>query len=276
MYNNGYGTFNQPTGGYYSGMVYQDAPKLSMTQGLTKEQLDSLRKSPGGFALNISNEDILRSYCTHRLDNKFMVKEDEEGNFICSLCGAKFKPFNGTGEEARQITEHFLDFMETTKMQALKLPPKTIQDVFQIMPVIKHLPELYEYSRNDYKQALGMNDGYYYGQENNAFAMYQNMINPMAGNGYYDPAMMNMGQPMYGAQPNMYPAQQPMYGGQPQQYAQPMYNQQPMMQQPMYGQPAPQQNPFNVNSAPAQAPQTQPAPQSNTNEQVTVTKKLTD
>ena len=266
-------------GGYVpNGMIYQPTTaKLNMTQGLTPEQLKSLRKT-GGFSLDISEEELWRSYCTHRQDNRFTVTQDDEVNFICSLCGTKFKSFDGTVAEAKELVEKVTDLMETTKMQALNLPPKTIQDFFQIEPVLKRLPDLFAQSCNDYKNALGV-DNYIYGQENNAFIQYQQMINPMAGNNYYDPAMMNMQQPMYGAQPAMYP-QQPMYG-QPQQQPmmnnmqQPMYGQpqQPMMNmQPMYGQ-QPQGNPFNSNPAPVNTAPQQAAPQ---NDEVTVTKKLTD
>ena len=272
------GNFNYGyQGGYVpNGMIYQPTTaKLNMTQGLTPEQLKSLRKT-GGFSLDISEEELWRSYCTHRQDNKFTVRVDDEGNFECALCGTKFKAFDGTVAESKEIVEKVIDLMETTKMQALNLPPKTIQDFFQIEPVLRRLPDLYAQSCNDYKNALGV-DTYAYGQENNAFAQYQQMINPMAGNNYYDPAMMN--QPMYGAQPTMYPQQPMMNMGQP-MYNQPMYNQQPMMNmgQPMYnGQQAqPQGNPFNSNPAPVNntAPQ-QAQPQAN-NEQVTVTKQLTD
>lgn len=280
-----FGNFNNmPTGGYYGGMMYQEPPKLQMTQGLTKEQLNSLTKN-SSFSLEISEEDLWRSYCTHRYENKFAVTQDEEGNFICALCGTKFRPYDGEVADARELVNKVVDLMETTKMQALNLPPQTIKDFFQIEPMIKKLPDLYDRSKNDYKRALGVNNEYYYGQENNGFAMYQNMINPMAGNGYYDPAMMNMGQPMYGAQPQqpMYgqpmmqqaPQQNMMYGGQaPMQ--QPMYGQPMMNQQPMYGQP--QGNPFstaptpNMTQAPAQQPQVAPEQP----EQVQVTKKLTD
>ena len=271
-----------PTGGYYNGFMYQEQPKLNMTQGLTAEQLKALRKNPGGFSLDISEEELWRSYCTHRQENKFMVTTDEEGNFICSLCGTKFKPFEGGNAEAKEVVERMVNLLETTKMQSLTLPPQTIQSVFQIEPIINRIPALYEQSCNDYKRATGMNDNYIYGQENNAFASYSNLINPMAGNGYYDPNMMYGSQPVYGQQPMGQPMGQPMYGQQP--VGQPMYQggypQQPMGQ-PMYGQQpvAPQGNPFNLNSAPVDAAAAQapaPANVAPQQESVTVTKTLTD
>ena len=248
------GPMGAPVGGYY----YQDAPKLQMTQGLNPDQLKTLRKT-SGFNLDISQDELYRSFCTHRTDNKFAVTQDDEGKFTCSLCGTQFTPFDGDVNDAKALVEKVVDLMETTKMQSLTLPTKTIQDFFQIEPVLKRLPDLYAQSINDFKRATGSDGGYMYGQDNNAFAMYQNMINPYAGNGgYYDPAMMN-GQ---------------MYGAQPAPYAAPQY------QQPMYGQPMqqPQGNPFNVNGAPVQQ-QTAPTQAPTTpasNDQVTVSKKLTD
>ena len=282
MMNNGFNNnFNSyPAGGYYGGMMYQEAPKLSMTQGLNPEQLKSLRKT-GGFSLDIPEEEMYRSFCTHRYENKFAVTQDDEGTYTCSLCGTKFKPFEGEVADARELVEKVVDLLETTKMQSLTLPQKTIQEFFQIEPVLKRLPELYSQSRSDYKRALGMNDTYVYGQENNAFAMYQNMINPMAGN-YYDPAMMNMQQPMYGNQPMMGMQQQPMYV-QPQQNFQPMYNggypqqgYQPYNQQ-MDMQQQGQTNPFSSSPTPVN---NNAAPQQQNNgaaeQQVTVTKTMTD
>ena len=270
-----------PTGGYYGGYMYQEAPKtLNMTQGLKPEQIQSLRKT-GGFSLDIPEEEMFRAWCTHRYENKFAVTQDDEGNYVCSLCGTKFKPFEGEVSDARDVVEKVIDLLETTKMQSLTLPPKTIQDFFQIEPVLKRLPELYSQSRNDYKRALGMNDNYVYGKENNAFMMYQNMINPIANN-YYDPAMMQ--QPVYGSQPMMGMPQQPMYG-QPQNFQQPMYNggypqqgyqpydqqQMGMMQQQAQ---QPQGNPFSS----TQAPVNNTAQQQNNSaeQQVTVTKTMTD
>lgn len=289
MFNNGMGAYNYPTGGYYQGMMYQGQPqKLNMTQGLTQEQMKAMRKT-GGFNLDISQEELWNAWCTHRYEDKFAVSVDEEGNMTCSICGTKFKPFDGDVNAAREKVNEVIDLMETTKMQSLTLPQKTIQDVFQIEPLLKRLPELFAQTKNEYNRVFGGGDGYVYGQENNAFAMYQTMLNPMAGNGYYDPAMMNMNQgyapqPMYG-QPQMY-NQQPqgqMYpGGQ-----QPMYNnngqpaygyQQPYNNGPMNPQQPPQQpqgNPFNSNPSPVGT--TNPTPTGNTGaEQVTVTKTMTD
>lgn len=278
----GFNTYGYPMGGYpTNGYYYQEAPKVSMTQGITPEEMKTLSTKSSGFNLNIPEEEMLRSFCTHRYENRYAVTEDDEGNYTCAICGTKFKGFNGTTAEAREVANNMVDLMETIKMRALTLPPKTIRDVNQIIPIIKRIPDLYDQSLNDFKRSFGnQNNGYIYGQDTNAFAAYQNMVNPMAGNGYYDPALQ---QPVFGAQP-MY--QQPMY--QQPMYQQPAY-QQPMNQQftqPMYQQPQQQGNPFNVGSNPVQQPQQfagQQAPQqqanaatNNNTDTVTVSKTLTD
>lgn len=249
---NGYGNYGYPGGFYQGGYMFQEPPKLNMTQGLSKDQISALRKT-GGFDLNISEEELWRSFCTHRQDDKFTVSIDDEGNMTCALCGTKFKPFDGTVAEASDLVKRTVDLLETTKMQCITLPPKTIQDFFQIEPMLKKLPELFNISQNDRKRAFPGNDAYVYGQDNNAFIAYQNMVNPLAGNGYYDPAMMNYNQPVYGAQA---PMQAPMMPQQGYGYQQPM-----------------QQNPFNsAQSAPVQQTSTAAPAQ----DQVTVTKTLTD
>ncbi len=89
-----FGMNNMPTGGYYGGMMYQEPPKLAMTQGLTKEEINALSKN-SAFTLEISKEDLWRAFCTHRYENKFAVAQDDEGNFVCALCGTKFTPYSG-------------------------------------------------------------------------------------------------------------------------------------------------------------------------------------
>lgn len=282
--NNMYGYGNGYPGGFYQGgYMYQEPPKLNMTQGLTKDQLNSLKKT-GGFDMNISEEDLLRSFCTHRQDDRFSVSIDDEGNMICALCGTKFKPFDGTVAEARDLVNRVVDLLETTKMQSLTLPPQTIRDFFQVEPMLKKLPELFSISQNDRKRAFPGNEAYVYGENNNSFVAYQNMVNPLAGNGYFDPAM-NFNQPVYGAQAPMgQPAPQygyqqpqgaqmmnaPQYGGYPQggqmapQYG---YNPQGQMMNPAQG------NPFSSTGTPTAAPTSQAATEQ---EQVTVHKTLTD
>ena len=248
---------NYPTGGYngyYGGMMFQGQPsKITMTQGLSKEELDSLKKNTS-FTLEISEEELKRSFCTHRTADRFTVATDDEGRLVCAQCGTVFTPFDGDVQEAAAVVEKMVDLMETTKMKSVTLPTKTIRDLYQIEPLLKKIPKLYERASIDCKNDLGLNNCFVPGYENNAFAAYQNMLNPMAGNGFYDPAMgMNNNVPVYGAQ--MIPQQ-------------PMYNQ-PMMNNGMMPQ---QENPFMNNAPVAQ----QTAPAQDNQEQVTVTKTLTD
>ena len=271
--------------GGFGGAVYQAPVKpVNFTQAATKEELEAVKKQAGGFNLNIPQEEFTRAYCTHRTKDRFTVSVDDEGYMICSQCGKRFKPFEGSVADARELTENFENLLETTKMQALTMAPEAMRNYFQYAPFAHRLPDLFSQTQSEYKRALGM-DQYYYTQDQNAFNMYNSMINPMAGNGYYDPSMMwggaqpqyqygqpmmnnNMGMPNYG-QPmmnnNMGMNMQPTY-------AQPMMNNN--MGMPNYGyqqQPSNAQgNPFDVNSSlPNNA-------NKGNNDTVTVTKPLTD
>ena len=218
--------------GGFGGAVYQAPAKpVNFTQAATKEELEAIKKQSGGFNLNIPQEEFTRAYCTHRTKDRFTVSVDDEGYMICSQCGKRFKPFEGSVADARELTENFTNLLETTKMQALTMAPEAMRNYFQYEPFAHRLPDLYAQTQSEYKRALGM-DQYYYTQDQNAFNMYNSMINPMAGNGYYDPSMM-----WGGAQPQ-YQQQQPMMNNMA--YGQPMMmnnnmgmNMQPTYQQPM-------------------------------------------
>ena len=293
--NNGFVNNNYPTGGF-GGMMYQAPQQINMTQGLTEEELKSLRKN-NGFSLDISEEELKRCYCTHRLNNKFTLAPDDEGYVTCTLCGTKFRPFEGTPAEVREYVNKLNDIIETVKMKSITLPSQVIRDYFQMQPLLNRLPELSGNADRDFRNATGMNDNYYYAQETNGFSMYNNIVGPSMAGGYYDPAMMNMQQPMYGAQPYGQPMAQmpqgqiyntnPIYGqtmnGMPQQ--QPMYNNaQPgfydqsmiMNNQPMYNN-AQNGNPFQAQGQPQAQQQAQPQnnnTQNNSEAPANVTKKM--
>lgn len=230
--------FGIPNGAYYGGYRPSNvAPDINMTQGLTQEELDSLRKTGGGFTTRVSDEELKRSFCAHRTAKNFTVETDDEGNYTCALCGVKFKPFTGSTEEATELVNKVNDLIETAKLQAIKLSPQTIREYFQIQPLLKRLPQLYDMSKRDFVNSLSFNDPYNYGYENNGFNAYYNMVT--MGNGFYDPAMMGYQPPM--GQMNYQPPmgqgyQQPM--GQQMNYQPPMGQgyQQPMGQQMPQGQ----------------------------------------
>lgn len=269
--------FNNPMfGGYpYGGYVAtQPVKPAAMTNPITEEEYNSIKKHDTGLNLVVTKEEDIQARCPHRSakTNQFTVIQDEEGNFICTKCNGHVIPFEGGYIDAKEVTDKFVSLLETTKMAATTMSPQAINTLFQIIPYVKRIPEIYKKVRSENNNMLNMNNPYAYQQDSSAWAMYGSLVGPMGGAPYYDPNAI-----VYGAQPA------PMQYAPQGQMAQ--YGQQPMMQgypQPMQGYPqqgmAPQymQQPQMAQQEPNPFLAQQPAPQQPQAETVTVTKKLVD
>lgn len=236
------------------------APK--MTQVLTPEQQNRLRNK--GFDLRLTDEDILRAVCTHKSNGNIVLIDLGNGRMKCPICGEEFNLCEVDSDAVKQATDLILDFLQSTKTMYLNIPEETVSNYFQIIPLLKKLPDLYKMAVDDFNKFFG-NTGSAYGmQRNNGFAMLNNMFSPMAATGgYYQQPMM---QPQA---PGMAPGyQQPMM--QPQQYNPQMMNPAMGMQPPAMAAPMMGGNPFGYNGpavnqmgyqAPMMQPQVPTAPQ---------------
>lgn len=238
------------------GMGVNQIPKARYTQPLTPEQINQLRSRGGAFKIEVTEEDLLRAACTHKENgHPTLVVEGtnpETGNDIlhCTICGETFEMVDYNRKEVETATKLIEDLLQTSKTLYLDIPEQLATQYYQMIPLLKMFPELYERAQKNfsmYENALG------YQPNNvvaggNAFQMFNSMLNnpyaattgygygaPQAPMGY--PQTQPMQQPMM--QPQMgYSMQQPM---QPQMYGQPMAN-------PYAG------NPF-MTGAPQQTPQ---------------------
>ena len=94
------------------GPQYAPQPQARMTQPLTVEQIKLLRNQTPAFTLDVSEEDMLRSRCTHKtLDGKFatVLNNDAEGTVTCSICGAKFGLLEVAKESAEEAVRIIVD-----------------------------------------------------------------------------------------------------------------------------------------------------------------------
>lgn len=284
---NNYG--NNFNGGFNTyGMFYQPPQQITdMTQGLDRDELQKVRSKPDTtFTLKFDEVDLLRSYCTHRDSKQFTIVSDDEGYCTCTQCGTRFKPFEGSTDEAKRIVEDFVNLAETAKIQNITLPKDIIRQYYQIMPFVKKLPAFFDASLKVFNN-LNQTGSMYMGQEQNGFNLYTSLVNPMAGNGYYDPAMNQYGfagqqftQPQYNMNMGMQQPQQQYNGmnmgmGMPQ----PQYNMNMNMGMQPQQQPYVQQNqqvgnPFDINCKPAEQ-QSKPTSEPS-KETVVVSKTLTD
>lgn len=249
--NNGY----NPYAPQY-GVGINQIPKARYTQPLTPEQINQLRSRGGAFKIEVTEDDLLRAACTHKENgHPTLVVEgqnpDTHNDILhCTICGETFEMVDYNRPEVEKAVKLIEDLLQTSKTLYLDIPEQLATQYYQMIPLLKMFPELYERAQKNfsmYENALGYQPNNV-AAGTNGFAMMNSMLsNPYAAAGY----------PMYGQQPMGYqpqPVQQPMMQ-QPMGYAQP----QPAMG---YGQPmAP--NPYMANPFMTGAPQ-QVAPQAPT------------
>ena len=224
--NNGYPTYAGPQ----YGVGINQIPKARYTQPLTPEQINQLRSRGGAFKIEVTEEDLLRAACTHKENgHPTLVVEGQNpdtGNDIlhCTICGETFEMVDYNRAEVEKAVKLIEDLLQTSKALYLDIPEQLATQYYQMIPLLKMFPELYERAQKNfsmYENALGYQPNNVVAGTN-GFAMMNSMLsNPYAAAGGY----------------NMY-AQQPMG------YPQPMPQQQ-MMQQPMgYAQPQPVVMPY--------------------------------
>jgi hypothetical protein len=204
------GAFYAPNamGGYQ----YAPLPQAKMTQGLSIEEIKELRRKGTGFSLDIPAIEFTRAKCTHKENGSFSLIDNHDGTHTCSICGENIKLADYDVETAKQVTQNFLDLFQSTKLYYLNIPESYIDNITQMIPVLKQMPELYRIALADFQRyengnANGLtNRGGMFGAN-----LLNTIVNPMSG--AYGQPMGN--QPMYGGQPQ-YTAPQGQYYPQPQ------------------------------------------------------------
>ena len=262
MYQNQYGYPNQY--GAVSGVGIQTMPRAKYTQALTPEEISRLRSKNDVFKIEVSEEDLLRAACTHK-ENGVSTLIDrgytDDGNPIvqCSICGETFVIVDCDVKEVEAEIEKLYNMLQTAKTMYLDAPPSLTRQFYQLIPLLKKFPILYDRSQRNfayYENAMGTTPGSStVGM--NGFQILGNMLaNPYGGYGYQAPVQPVQPAP-YPPQGGQYPPQQPAYPypvqPAPYGYPAPMQpvdpNQNPLMYAPANPAPAP---------APAPAPGTVP------------------
>lgn len=273
MFNNtnNFGAGNFYGNGFGPAQQYQAMRKPRFTNPLTEEDKKML-KTQGGFSLFVDDKDMKRALCTHKDGDQISLRENADGTQTCWVCGKTFNIVDTTPETVTDITNQFLDVLESIKTYYLDIPEGVVKEFFQMIPFIAKTPEIYKLALDNFHSYENPMTSAY-NQGNQLFGMYDSMSSPgYAYNPNFQQPMMGYGmgmpqQPQYAPQGYTMPA--PMPNG-----AQPVggfgYVDNGMMPgttpvQMSFGQPAPAQ------AAPQQAPQqpAQPAamPQPGTNVQ---------
>ena len=234
------------------GMGVPTMPKAKYTQPLTPEMISRLRANGDSIKVEVSEEDLLKAACTHKENGQpTLVSEGvnpQTGNEIlrCTICGETFEMIDASKEEVQNAVDLICNLLQTSKTMYLDAPAQLITQYYQLLPLLKMFPKLYERSQKNfamYENAMTVNPGTAVAGTNGFQMMGAMLANPFGAYGY------TMGQPMGAPQPMGY---YPAPAGTPQQapQMQPGYHMQPGM---MMG------NPFAYNGSVAPAPAPAPA-----------------
>lgn len=246
----------------FQGVGYTQTQPIQMTTGLTAQEIAEMKKNGNGaFRLDIKQEDMRKARCCHRDGNQGTLvstnNPDKPNEVRCTLCGEVFNLLeNVTPQAVTNACADFHDLANTIKVMYVDLPPKLINDIFQILPIAERMPALYAIACDRFNQfANGQSTyGQYMNPGFDAFGVYNGIMQGTAAapNPYMyqqqqpvaNPAMMQ--QPVQYAQPGMMP-QQPMM--------QPMGMMNPMQAQMTANAPGIASNGFGYAEQPAQATQ---------------------
>lgn len=240
FYNNGYGVNPQYPFGGGNGVVPNNVQQPHVSNWLSKEKMDLLKKGIERFSLSVSDEDIARGQCNHYNMNgqcTLIPETDGSGRYCCQICGTSFSMEELTEQEVMNATEKILDVLNQIKVMYMSLDSNAACDYFQIIPFIEKIPKLYSIAAKDFKRYEDTN-AFIPTQSQNPFNLFGMLTNPGMMAGYYQQPQYGYGmnQPYgYGAAPNMMNMQNAGYA-QPNPQYNPMYGQQPMQNQPMNNQ----------------------------------------
>lgn len=148
--NNNTGSYYQNQGynmGFAGGMQYQQPQqKPRMTQTLTKEQLDLLRKGTETFSLTVTEKDKAFAQCMHHdaAKSEFTTNQtDVPGQLVCDQCFALIRPDDVTEESVNRIVDEMLNVLQTIKLMAVDMPVEVAREYFMIIPYLQKVPQLY-------------------------------------------------------------------------------------------------------------------------------------
>lgn len=211
MYNqfaNGNGTMGY-TGAAMNGQAIQ---KPRMVNPLTDEERKALKENPvDEFNLNVTNEELGKSFCTHKDGDQYAVIVNPDHSVTCKICHETFSPDVCNEEYITETSKRMENILQTLKFLGVDLSGEVVRGYFGFIPYIKRIPQLYKLVNNSFSR---YNENTMFGgvqQQNNG----ANIFNAFS-------AIMNPGMPLYQQQY----MNQPVWGQQPPTGFNPFYAQQ--------------------------------------------------
>ena len=106
---------------------------------LTNDEINTLKSARPMqlFNLNIEENDLLRSICTHRdVNGTDVVQMCQDGVHLhCPICGATWDGTPITEDDVKQIIDRLIDAFQNAKYSGL-LPATVVRDYFTMEPLL--------------------------------------------------------------------------------------------------------------------------------------------
>jgi hypothetical protein len=155
--NNGFfGAYQQPQVTPYTGYQFNVQPPAKMTNPLMAQARDMI-KAGAANSLTITQDDLNKGICTHRLEDKFTThptnNSDKPNEVHCDICDDTFEVVaDVTNEQVENALDNAYNVLSTMKMMYPTMPDKLTTDFFQILPVIRNAKKLWKISCNEFQK----------------------------------------------------------------------------------------------------------------------------
>lgn len=133
---------------YYYGAQYVNQQRPSQNQALTVEEVEQLRTNGGAFDISLTQDELLRSFCTHK-DPKtgaMTLIRNQDGSMTCSICQKTFNEELLTRENTEAIVKRFIDLLQTIKTAYTDIPVATARQFFSIQALASKVPNLADFA----------------------------------------------------------------------------------------------------------------------------------
>lgn len=235
MYNNGYLNYQYQNNGVGNRVV--------VTNNLSQDEIMALRQKQSNLVLGLDQLECIAGACNHHDDHgNVACTFNQDGSYTCNICGERFYYMPYEQQNVEDTVARMLDYLQTMKMLFVDLPPEAAKSYFQIIPMLKKFPKVYELANSNFSkyEKYGLGNGSMYPQYVNPYTMINNLthggvmgyginngylspysmygngnyynapVNPMGGNNFMTPPQTAYGfngQNYYGQQQQIYTPQ---------------------------------------------------------------------
>lgn len=184
------------------------------TNALSEEEIKHIAQKPvNKLDINISQDDNLRSMCTHKHNGQDMVRriEDGSGDVYCPLCGARWSPNPVSEEELREAIGTVISQMQNAKWLG-DLSTSLVRDYMPMIPLLYKFNDIFPYAMSNFKKYFNYGGGYYQSDDASMYSQWDALMgnttgytmptgNPNMGVGNFNVPQQNMvviGRDAYG------------------------------------------------------------------------------